>query len=42
VGKEVIAMNGGIDFNGKPAIGGHSDINNQYTWWALHSLTAAA
>jgi hypothetical protein len=38
-GKEVVAVNGGIDLNGKPAIGGHGDINNTTTWWALHCLT---
>jgi hypothetical protein len=40
-GKQVSAMNGGIDIDGRPAIGGHSDINNPATWWALHSLTGA-
>ncbi len=41
-GKEVIALNGGIDINGKAAIGGHGDINNPITWWALHGLTGAS
>lgn len=41
-GKEAIALDGGVDIDGQPAIGGHSDINNQFTWWALHSLTGAA
>jgi hypothetical protein len=40
-GKEVVALNGGIDIQGRPAIGGHGDINNPTTWWALHCLTAA-
>jgi hypothetical protein len=40
-GKEVIAVDGGVDIDGKPAIGGHSDVNNPTTWWALHCLTDA-
>lgn len=40
-GKKIIAINGGIDIDGRPAIGGHSDINNATTWWALHCLTGA-
>ncbi|HJQ02483.1 MAG TPA: hypothetical protein VJ851_12855 [Jatrophihabitans sp.] len=38
-GKEVIAVDGGVDLDGKPAIGSHSDVNNPTTWWALHCLT---
>lgn len=41
-GKEVIAVNGGVVLNGKPAIGGHGDISNPATWWALHCLTRDA
>jgi hypothetical protein len=41
-GIEVIAVNGGIDLGGHPAIGGHGDVINSTTWWALHSLTGAA
>jgi hypothetical protein len=37
----VIAVDGSGDIGGKPAIGGHSDINNPTTWWALRSLTSA-
>jgi hypothetical protein len=34
----VIAVDGSGDIDGKPAIGGHSDINNPTTWWALRCL----
>jgi hypothetical protein len=37
----VVAIDGGVDLNGRPAIGGHGDINNPVTWWALHCLTSA-
>lgn len=37
----VIAVDGSGDIGGKPAIGGHSDISNPATWWALHCLTSA-
>jgi hypothetical protein len=40
-GARVIAVDGSGDINGKPAIGGHGDINNPTTWWALHCLTSA-
>jgi hypothetical protein len=40
-GKRVIAINGGVGLNGKPAINGHSDINNTTTWWLLHCLVNA-
>ncbi len=35
----VVAVNGSVAVNGAPAIGGHSDISNPVTWWALHDLT---
>jgi hypothetical protein len=41
-GKEVIAIDGGVDIDGAPAIGGHGDVVNPTTWWALHCLTGAA
>jgi hypothetical protein len=37
----VVAIDGGVDLNGRPAIAGHGDINNPVTWWALHCLTSA-
>jgi hypothetical protein len=37
----VIAINGGVDINGGPAIACHGDISNPTTWWALRCLTAA-
>ena len=37
----VVAIDGGIDLDGKPAIAGHGDINTPVTWWALHGLTSA-
>ncbi|MFF2276188.1 hypothetical protein [Agromyces sp. NPDC058126] len=36
----VISLDGSRQVNGKPAIGGHGDINNPFTWWALHALAA--
>ncbi|WP_030208990.1 hypothetical protein [Streptomyces sp. NRRL S-87] len=38
-GARVIAVDGGVDINGLPAISGHGDISNPVTWWALHDLT---
>lgn len=38
-GREVIAIDGGTEIDGRPAITGHGDISNQTTWWALHCLT---
>jgi hypothetical protein len=38
----VVAIDGGIDLGGTPAIAGHGDINSPITWWALHCLTSAA
>lgn len=39
----VIAVNGAVTVTvggtAIPAIGGHSDISNPVTWWALHDLT---
>jgi hypothetical protein len=35
----VIAIDGGTEIDGRPAITGHGDISNQTTWWALHCLT---
>jgi hypothetical protein len=40
-GREVIAIDGSREINGRPAITGHGDISNQTTWWALHCLTRA-
>jgi hypothetical protein len=37
----IIPIDGGGDIDGKPAIGGHSDINNPRTWWALRCLVHA-
>ena len=34
-------VNGSGLVGDRPAIGGHGDINNPVTWWALHCLTAA-
>jgi hypothetical protein len=39
--KKVLAIDGTVELNGKPAISGHGDISNPVTWWALHSLVAA-
>jgi hypothetical protein len=41
VPQRVIAVDGSDEINGKPAIGGHSDINNPNTWWALRCLVHA-
>jgi hypothetical protein len=38
-GGDVVAVDGGVELNGRPAIGGHGDVNNPTTWWALHCLT---
>lgn len=38
-GPGVVAINGAVEVDGKPAIGEHGDINSKVTWWALHSLT---
>lgn len=38
-GVRVVAVDGGVDLDGGPAIGGHGDISNSRTWWALHCLT---
>jgi hypothetical protein len=37
----VIAIDGSGDIDGKPAIGGHGDINNPNMWWALRCLVHA-
>ena len=36
----VIAIDGGVAVAGGPAIGGHSDISNPVTYWALHSASS--
>lgn len=36
----VISIDGSRQVDDKPAIGGHGDINNRFTWWALHCLSA--
>lgn len=41
-GVRVIAVDGSGTINGVPAIGGHSDVSNPVTWWALRSLTSRA
>jgi hypothetical protein len=38
-GTRVVAVDGGVDVGGEHAIGGHGDISNAVTCWALHSLT---
>jgi len=38
---EVVMVDGSGDIDGKPAIGGHGDVNNPTTWWALRCLVAA-
>lgn len=38
-GRKVIAVDGGREIDGRPAISGHGDISNPVTWWALHCLT---
>jgi hypothetical protein len=37
----VIAVDGSGAIDGRPAIGGHGDINNPNTWWALRCLVDA-
>jgi hypothetical protein len=39
--KRVIALDGGINVQGRPAIADHGDINNPAMWWALHCLAGA-
>lgn len=41
VPQRVIAVDGSGEINGEPAIGGHGDINNPNTWWALRCLVHA-
>jgi hypothetical protein len=41
IAQRVIVVDGSGDIDGKPAIGGHSDINNPNTWWALRCLVHA-
>lgn len=38
-GARVIAVNGGVEIDGRKSISGHGDISNPVTWWALHDLT---
>ena len=40
-GRKVIAIDGGREIDGRPAISGHGDISNPVTWWALHCLTGS-
>jgi hypothetical protein len=40
-GRKVIAVDGGREIEGRPAISGHGDISNPVTWWALHCLTGS-
>lgn len=40
-GERILAVDGSRYIDGAPAIGGHSDINNPTTWWALHCLVSA-
>ncbi|NUL34092.1 hypothetical protein HRW09_32220, partial [Streptomyces lunaelactis] len=35
----VIAVDGGVEIEGHPAIAGHGEVVNPVTWWALHALT---
>jgi hypothetical protein len=37
-GARIIPIDGSGDIDGAPAIGGHGDINNPRTWWALRCL----
>jgi hypothetical protein len=37
-GSRIIPIDGSGDIDGVPAIGGHGDINNPRTWWALRCL----
>jgi hypothetical protein len=39
--QRMIVVDGSADIDGEPAIGGHSDINNPITWWALRCLVHA-
>ncbi|MYS84823.1 hypothetical protein [Embleya scabrispora] len=34
----VIAVDGGVEIDGKPAVAGHGEISNPATWWAMHAL----
>lgn len=34
----VLAVDGSVQLDGHPAIGGHGDISNPVTWWALRNL----
>lgn len=34
----VLAVDGSLQLDGHPAIGGHGDISNPVTWWALRNL----
>lgn len=38
----VVAVDGGALVDGRPAIGGHGDISNPATWWAMRCLAGAA
>ncbi|MEU7727525.1 hypothetical protein AB0B78_20150 [Streptomyces sp. NPDC040724] len=38
-GARIIAVDGSIEFDGKPAIPGHGEVSRPVTWWALHCLT---
>ncbi len=34
----VVAVDGSLSIDGRPAINGHGDISNPVTWWALRTL----
>ncbi|MFI6585150.1 hypothetical protein [Embleya sp. NPDC050493] len=38
-GLRVIAVDGGVEIDGRPAIAGHGEVSNPTTWWAMHALT---
>ncbi|MFG2974377.1 hypothetical protein ACGFYY_15460 [Streptomyces sp. NPDC048331] len=38
-GARIIAVDGSVEFEGKPAIPGHGEVSSPVTWWALHCLT---
>ncbi|WP_331767475.1 hypothetical protein [Embleya sp. NBC_00896] len=37
-GLRLIAVDGGIEIDGEPAIAGHGEVSNPATWWAMHAL----
>ena len=38
----VVAVDGGVSIGATAAIGGHSDVSNPVTWWALRVLSGRA